>query len=232
MTTTREPDHYHCVTCHKRIDPDTRNIIVPLLVCDDNETCYRDTPQQYRRWNGFKYVPDPSRAEPCYEDACEWEEPAEPEPYREIAGTVDGAYGERGEPIVEARLHLPDSQGSATIRMVVSTGTTQSLICAADWQATGADTGSLAWHEAFSPYGPKMLVSDEITAIIELTDRQGLPHRRTIPVRLTGVGDGTSSVAGTDLLRDSILTMEPQKGLLTIDLRVPTVEEREEATEG
>ena len=66
----KEP-HFHCVTCGKRIDLQLDNIIVPLLVCTDNERCYDETPARYRRWNGFKHVPDPSRAEQCEEEDCD-----------------------------------------------------------------------------------------------------------------------------------------------------------------
>ena len=62
--------HYHCVSCDKRLERRRDEPSVPLLVCDDNADCYRETPSKYRRWNGFKYVPDPSGALPC-DDECD-----------------------------------------------------------------------------------------------------------------------------------------------------------------
>ena len=70
-TNTGNVRHYHCATCGRRLETTVQNVVTPLLVCTDNEDCYQKTPPRYRRWNGFKYVPDPARAEACEEEDCE-----------------------------------------------------------------------------------------------------------------------------------------------------------------
>ena len=220
MTTARDQTHYHCVTCGKRIAPQHDKVNMALLVCDDNERCYHETPPRYRRWNGYKYVPDTSRAEPC-DDDCGAEprsDDANGNEGPELTSIIDGIYGDRGEPILEARLYLSDSLERGAIRMLVSTGTPQSLICAKDWKSAGVEAERLRWHKIVSTLHTAVRVSDEVTAVFTLTDRKGAVHHRTMPVRLLAEGHGRQSMAGIDLLRSSALTMEPYRGVLTIEL--------------
>ena len=130
--------------------------------------------------------------------------------------TIAGKYGPNGEPLLLATLYLPCSMKPIEVTLLVSTGTKQTIIAAQDWQRSDLDTEE--WHWRQKAMRQAESVSDDTRVTLVMSDTEGLRHHRGISAILAKPGQTAHSVAGLDLLADSILHMNPSQGVLTIEV--------------
>lgn len=129
--------------------------------------------------------------------------------------TIPGHYGPQGEPLLNATLYLPCSVDPIEVTLLISTGAIQTIIAARDWQRSDLDIAEWRWRQSAMRRAGEP-PSDDTRVTLVMSDTEGRRHHRGISAILAQPEHINHSVAGLDLLADSILHMNPQKEVLTI----------------
>ena len=131
--------------------------------------------------------------------------------------TIAGTYSPSGEPLLQATLYLPCSMDPIEVTLLVSTGANQTIIAAQDWHRSDLDIEEWRWRQKAMRQAGKS-VSDDTHVTLVMSDTEELRHHHGISAILANPGQTTHSVAGLDLLADSVLHMNPSEGVLTIEV--------------
>ena len=134
--------------------------------------------------------------------------------------TIKGTFGPDGEPILKAKVYLPNGVDPVEIEMRVSTGTTQTIIAAPDWQRAGFHPDEYQWRQ-WAITGRSVQAAKDVDVTLVMNDTEEGRHFRHLPVMLLAPGEGLHSVAGTDLLANASMTMNAQAGVLILVVPEP-----------
>ena len=101
--------------------------------------------------------------------------------------------------------------------LTISTGVYQTRISALDWQQTDFSMKEHRWRKwATGDKHPSD--TNEVSATLAMSDTDENRHYRTMQVILLEQGESPRSIAGTDLLANTVLTMNAQAGILKLEM--------------
>ena len=131
--------------------------------------------------------------------------------------TIAGTFDHDGRPTIKATLYLPNSTAPIEITLTISTGACQTRISALDWQQTDFSMTEHRWRK-WTTGDNHPSKTNEVSATLAMSDTDGKRHYRTMQVILLDQGEAPRSIAGTDLLANTVLTINAQAGILTLEM--------------